>query len=109
MVLFKFRTPAQLLREAQSYSQVTPLQISLVFQLCSMEDHSSGTISHQDFTKLLPHATPLQLPPTATGEGAEPADLADEVSNGRVSLLDWRSLETDNLLLISLPPPWSKV
>lgn len=57
-------TQAQLLREAQSYAQVTPLQISLLFNLCSLEE-PSGTISPLDFSRLLPRppqTTPIAQP-----------------------------------------------
>ncbi len=46
---------AQLLREAQTYSQITPLQVSLLCQLCSVEDQTKGTITLADFRQLLPN------------------------------------------------------
>lgn len=48
---------AQLLKEAQSYAQVTPLQVSYLFELCSMEEKTSGSVSLSDFERLLPRPT----------------------------------------------------
>ncbi|XP_064397887.1 electrogenic aspartate/glutamate antiporter SLC25A13, mitochondrial-like [Halichondria panicea] len=48
-------TESQLLREAQTYSQITPLQVSLLCQLCSVEDQTKGTITLSDFRQLLPN------------------------------------------------------
>ena len=50
---------AQLLKEAQGYAQVTPLQVSYLFDLCSMEEKAAGSISLSDFQRLLPRQTPF--------------------------------------------------
>ena len=50
---------AQLLKEAQGYAQVTPLQVSYLFDLCSMEEKAAGSVSLADFQRLLPRLTPL--------------------------------------------------
>ena len=49
--------PAQLLKEAQSYAQVTPMQVSYLFELCSMEEKTAGSVSLRDFERLLPRPT----------------------------------------------------
>ena len=54
-----FLPAAQLLKEAQGYAQVTPLQVSYLFELCSMEEKTAGSISLGDFQRLLPRPTPL--------------------------------------------------
>ena len=51
--------PAQLLKEAQGYAQVTPLQVSYLFDLCSMEEKAAGSVSLTDFRRLLPRPTPF--------------------------------------------------
>ena len=48
---------AELVSEAQQYSQVTPLQVSLLYELCSIGDKRKGTISLWDFQQLLPERT----------------------------------------------------
>ena len=74
---------AQLLLESQQYAQVTPLQVSLMFQLCSMEHASTGTISLHDFSKLLPPSRPYSMvgryPPQGGKENDVPAPSDSDV------------------------------
>ena len=74
---------AQLLQEAQNYAQVTPLQVSFLFDLCSMEEKTTGAISVDDFTRLLPR------PPTIsykTSESMPPVDVVSVAVCTSVSL-----------------------
>ena len=58
-------SPDQLLSEARRYNQVTPLQVSLLYQLCDL-DQRRGSISPGDFTKLVPRPSFSLYPPLAT-------------------------------------------
>ena len=63
---------AELLKEAQGYTQVTPLQVSLLYELCSVDDMSpSGAIALKSFYKLLP--TQTTWPPTVAAAAMAPS------------------------------------
>lgn len=70
-------TEAQLLQEAQQYAQVTPLQMSLLFNLCSLDEQTTGSIGLEDFRKLLPDSRKL----TTTVPLPQPQVVVEE-SNG---------------------------
>ena len=64
----------QLLREARRYAQVTPLQVSLLYQLCDLEQRR-GAISATDFRRLVPRPSislhpPLPVDTTTTHTGS---------------------------------------
>ena len=62
-------TQDQIMRQAERFSQITPLQINLMFQLCNLE-RGAGTMTLQDFHRLMTsspqYKTLLAKPPTNT-------------------------------------------
>ena len=75
-----FLSTAQLLKEAQSYSQVTPMQVSYLFNLCSMEEKSAGSVTLRDFERLLPRPSSLSLTTPSPSIGTGTAEVC--VYNG---------------------------
>lgn len=67
----------QLLREARRYAQITPLQISLLYHLCDMEN-MRGAITVNDFKKLIPKPSFAIYPPVTM----DTATNTDQVSEG---------------------------
>ena len=88
---------AQLLREAQSYAQVTPLQISLLYELCSMDNPSSGAITMETFSRLLPQPARPIAPPVTVSTPSN-SQLTEEVSRQISVVLGEQVVEAGNTI-----------